>query len=148
MTQYSLCGLYVWILKRYMQYEHKSESKLKKLRVAHGYTQDFVASRLGIARQTYSHYETGQRMPPYDVMQRLAALYGISLDYLNADNDISGIAACEPFGFVEFLNDADNRQKYKYLSQTEKEFLYYFKQINESYRWELLEFAKILAKKQ
>ena len=131
-----------------MKYDRKTESKLKKIRVAHGYTQDFVASRLGVARQTYSHYETGQRIPPYDVMQRLAALYGISLDYLNFDSDPGCNADRETFGFVDFLNDEDNRQKYRYLSHAEKELLYYFKQINENYRWELLEFAKILAKKQ
>ena len=36
-------------------------AKLKELRKAHGYTQDYVASALEIVRQTYSHYETGQR---------------------------------------------------------------------------------------
>ena len=67
----------------------KSSNYLKELRKAHGYTQDFVASRLEIARQTYSHYETGRRVPPYDVMQRLAALYEISLDELSFNRNDS-----------------------------------------------------------
>lgn len=37
--------------------------KLRGLRKAHSYTQDYVATALGIARQTYSHYETGKRTP-------------------------------------------------------------------------------------
>lgn len=37
--------------------------KLKELRKMHNYTQDYVAEALGIVRQTYSHYETGKRMP-------------------------------------------------------------------------------------
>ena len=36
-------------------------TKLKELRKAHSYTQDYVAETLGIVRQTYSHYETGKR---------------------------------------------------------------------------------------
>ena len=37
--------------------------RLKELRKLHNYTQDYVASMLGVVRQTYSHYETGKRTP-------------------------------------------------------------------------------------
>ena len=33
--------------------------KLKELRKVNNYTQDYVAEVLGVVRQTYSHYETG-----------------------------------------------------------------------------------------
>ena len=56
--------------------------KLKELRVAHGYTQDYVASALGIVRQTYSHYETGKRTPNSEAIFKLASLYHITSDEL------------------------------------------------------------------
>lgn len=37
--------------------------KLKELRIVNNYTQDYVAAALGVVRQTYSHYETGRRVP-------------------------------------------------------------------------------------
>lgn len=37
--------------------------KLRELRLAHNYNQDEVAIALNVARQTYSHYETGNRTP-------------------------------------------------------------------------------------
>ena len=55
-------------------------AKLKQLRIIHGYTQDYIASVLGIARQTYSHYETGKRTPSPDALFKLAGLYNISVD--------------------------------------------------------------------
>ena len=56
--------------------------KLKELRKAHGYTQDDVASLLGVVRQTYSHYETGKRTPSSESLFKLAGFYNISVDDL------------------------------------------------------------------
>ena len=56
--------------------------KLKALRKAHGYNQDYIAEYLGVVRQTYSHYETGKRVPSPDTLFKLALLYQISTDDL------------------------------------------------------------------
>ena len=135
-----------------------SGAKLKSLRKAHDYTQDYVASRLGVARQTYSHYENGRRIPSYDVVAKIAALYKISMDDLGIsfeDNTMSdsrshekGCSRSEEIqGFLDFCNDSSNSLKIRFLNQKEKEMLYYFENIDDSYKWELLEFAKILARK-
>ena len=55
---------------------------LIELRKLHNYTQDDVASSLGIVRQTYSHYETGKRTPSPEILFKLAGLYNISVDDL------------------------------------------------------------------
>ena len=57
-------------------------AKLKELRKAHGYTQDYVAAALGVVRQTYSHYESGRRTPNPGTLYKLAGIYGISVDDL------------------------------------------------------------------
>ena len=56
--------------------------KLKELRKVNNYTQDYVAEVLGVVRQTYSHYETGQRTPDAEAFYKLAGLYNISVDDL------------------------------------------------------------------
>ena len=56
--------------------------KLKELRKANGYTQDYVASFLGVVRQTYSHYETGLRTPGPETLYKLAGLYNVSIEDL------------------------------------------------------------------
>ena len=135
-----------------------SSKRLKALRKAHGYTQDFVASRLDIARQTYSHYENGRRVPTYDVVAKIADLYDISMDdlgnYHKQENCIeedcpkeASIKSQELQNFLDYCNDAQNTPKLKFLNQKEKEMLYYFDKVADSNKWELLEFAKILAKK-
>ena len=48
---------------------------LRDLRAARGMTQDQVAERLHITRQTVSNYETGRSQPDLDTLVRLAGLY-------------------------------------------------------------------------
>ena len=54
--------------------------RLKELRKLHNYTQDYVASMLGVVRQTYSHYETGKRTPNSETLYKLAGLYDVPID--------------------------------------------------------------------
>ena len=54
--------------------------RLKELRKLHNYTQDYVASMLGVVRQTYSHYETGKRTPNSETLYKLSGLYNVPID--------------------------------------------------------------------
>ena len=56
--------------------------RLRELRKVNGFTQDYVASVLGVIRQTYSHYESGRRTPSPEAIYKLAGLYNISADDL------------------------------------------------------------------
>lgn len=133
-------------------------TKLKELRKAHSYTQDYVASALGIVRQTYSHYETGKRTPSSEILFKLAGLYNISVDDLmqltmNLDRNIYYDAPAptqsseDLAGFLEYFNNPNNHKKYQYLSNLEKELLYYFEKISEDDRREIIEIIKIKVKK-
>ncbi len=134
-------------------------AKLKELRKVHGYTQDYVASALGIVRQTYSHYESGRRTPGPDTLFKLAGLYGISVDDLmqltvDIDRDVYYDApgptqtSEDLAGFLEYFNDPRNARKYQHFNSLEKELLYYFAKITEDDKRELIEFAKIKAHRQ
>lgn len=55
---------------------------LQDLRRSRGYSQQQVADKLGISRQSYSNYELGKREAPYDMLLRLAEFFGVSVDFL------------------------------------------------------------------
>lgn len=56
--------------------------RLKELREDHGFTQDYVAGKLNVTRQSISSYEKGTSEPVLVNLVRLADLYNCSLDYL------------------------------------------------------------------
>lgn len=56
--------------------------KLRTLRRKQGLSQQDVAERLGITRQTVSNWEAGQGSPALDRAMQLATLYRVSLDEL------------------------------------------------------------------
>jgi len=56
--------------------------KLKDLRKARGLTQLQVAERVGISKAMVSSYELSTRQPSYDILIRLALLFGVSTDHL------------------------------------------------------------------
>lgn len=62
--------------------ENKLASRLMEQRTLAGYTQEEIASLLGISRSTYAAYETGRNEPDITTLIKLATLYKISLDYL------------------------------------------------------------------
>lgn len=45
-------------------------------------TQEELASKLGVIRATYWAYEKGSIMPPYDKLEQLADIFGITIDEL------------------------------------------------------------------
>lgn len=133
--------------------------KLKELRNAHGYNQDYVASFLDVSRQTYSHYETGKRNPSSETLFKLAGLYNISVEDLmqlsiDLDKNVYYDAPAptqssqDLSGFLEYFNNPNNQKKYQYNTILEKELLYYFEKITEADKKEIIEFTKIKARKK
>ena len=55
---------------------------IKTYRQKKGYTQEEVANRLHVTRQTISKWETGETIPDIRQCKRLAVLYQMSLDEL------------------------------------------------------------------
>lgn len=56
--------------------------RLRELRVASGMTQQEVADHLQLKRSTYAYYETGAISPSFETLQRIAAEYLVSVDFL------------------------------------------------------------------
>ena len=56
--------------------------RLRLLRRDKHLTQAQVAKRIGVTASMVSSYETDIRLPSYEVMLRIADLFGVSVDYL------------------------------------------------------------------
>ena len=56
--------------------------RLRDLREDADLTQDELVKQLGMHKTTYTNYEQGKREPPFELIIRLAKLYGVSIDYI------------------------------------------------------------------
>lgn len=58
------------------------KNNFRSAREMRSLTQDEVADKLGVARQTYSRYENGQRECSFETLRKLADYLNVSTDYL------------------------------------------------------------------
>ena len=127
---------------------------LRTLRLWHGYSQAFIAERLGLGQQAYSNYERGLRQPDAGSLYTLAQLYSIPMEaLLNPDavgeQGVSYISAPasslpeNPVGFLDYLDKPEIREKINRLSPPEKELMFYYDSLSPAGRRELIEFARL-----
>lgn len=135
-------------------YNNLLAHKLKALRKNQNMNQDDVAAELGIARQTYSNYETAKRIPNSEMLSKIADLYNISVVELlspavtGTDSDIYENAmdfldAKELDEYLEYTKRASNKQRMSVLSHYEKQLIYYFEQLSQDDKEEIIELAKL-----
>lgn len=74
--------------------------KLRELRKLENWTQEEVAKKLGVSKQTYSHYENETRRPSLDTIKELAAVYQVNIDDIFADEKISDIVSVPIVGRI------------------------------------------------
>jgi repressor LexA len=75
--------------------------KLKELRKIEGWTQEQVAKKIGVSKQTYSHYENENRTPSLKTIRSLAGVYGVDLDHVFGDEIKEDSAVYEVKQFVK-----------------------------------------------
>lgn len=61
--------------------------RLKQLRIDKHLTQAQVAQRVGVTASMVSSYETDIRLPSYEVLVKIANLFGVTIDYLLCRED-------------------------------------------------------------
>lgn len=57
-------------------------TRLKQLRTERGENQEAIANYLGLTRSSYSAYERGVAIPPYNKILMLAERFGVTVEYL------------------------------------------------------------------
>lgn len=68
------------------------KDKLQLMRKQNGYSQEQLADKIGIARQTISKWETGQAVPELNGLIQLSNLYGVTIDRMVKENDECNIS--------------------------------------------------------
>ncbi len=66
---------------RLKKYREKLKETDKK------WTQKYVADKVDVARVTYTAYENGTKLPPFDTINRIADLFDVKTDYLMGRSD-------------------------------------------------------------
>lgn len=79
---------------------------LRKLRLYNKYTQEDIAEKLGVSRQSVAKWENGESMPDIDKCMKLAKLYDVTLDDLvatitNKENELATPKGKFMFGVVK-----------------------------------------------
>ena len=62
--------------------ERMFKDNLISMRKIHGYSQDELADKIGVSRQTLSKYETGESLPDIERCRLLADVFGVTMDDL------------------------------------------------------------------
>ncbi len=62
--------------------------RIRDLREDNDLTQAKMAKLLNCSQQVYSNYELGQRDIPTDILIKLSAFFGVSVDYILGISDI------------------------------------------------------------
>jgi AbrB family looped-hinge helix DNA binding protein len=69
---------------------------LLTLRSLYGYSQEEIAEKIGISRQAYAKWESGATIPDIEKCQRLAQVYGVSIDSLVKTETVEGLGTLPP----------------------------------------------------
>lgn len=82
---------------------------LKTVRLKENMTQAQLAQKLGLTRSVISAYETGLRLPSYDILIHIAKIYNVSTDYLlglehKQEIDLSGLSQDEVNALLNLIN--------------------------------------------
>lgn len=67
--------------------ETRLSRRIRSLREERDYSQKYIADKLSISPQAYSHYETGRRTPDVETIYQLALLYHVTMEYLITGNE-------------------------------------------------------------
>ena len=86
---------------------------LKTLRLRENMTQAQLAQKLGLTKSVISAYETGLRLPSYDVLIHISKIFKVSTDYLlgvesEQGIDLSGISEEEVTALKNLIKDMRN----------------------------------------
>ena len=87
--------------------------RLRTLRKSKNLTQKQLADQLRVTKSVISAYETDLRMPSYDILIRIAALFSVSTDYLlgithGKQIDISALSESDSKMIMQFVDRLKN----------------------------------------
>lgn len=87
--------------------------KIRLIRNENRLSQEELADRLGVSRQTVSKWELGNAYPEIDKLIAISNVYQVSIDYLLKDNCISGRVKYESIdrALIQFLGASNDMEE-------------------------------------
>ena len=67
--------------------KNKFSDVFKKLRIKNKYTQEDIANKFDMTKTGISYWENGKSEPSLEVIEKLAELFNVSIDYLLGNSD-------------------------------------------------------------
>ncbi|WP_282801173.1 helix-turn-helix transcriptional regulator [Secundilactobacillus kimchicus] len=87
--------------------------RLKELRKLKGFSQSELAKYVNVSQQTIGSWEVGRSEPNIETLQRLASLFGVTVDYLLGKNQTP-----------KWANEKDTNDLQRFLSDNEGSMTY------------------------
>jgi len=66
--------------------------KILELRKANGFSQEQLAEKLGVSRQSVSKWESGESLPEVERLIELSAIFNVTTDYLLKPSEVDELA--------------------------------------------------------
>lgn len=100
-------------------------TRLKALRNERKLTQKQLAEKINVTHVSISGYESGNRTPDTDTLQRIADFFEVSTDYLlgRTDNPGNSQEDKDEAEFQAFANDPELKRWYRELPKSKEEDL-------------------------
>ncbi len=70
-----------------------------------------LAEQIGVSQRNVSYYESGDHIPPADVLKKLSSIFGITVDELVGTKKVASNGNCENYFYKEGLANWNIRKK-------------------------------------
>lgn len=90
-------------------------NRIKELRTRNGMTQAELAEIIGINSVTLARYESGDRNPKIDKLEKMAEVFNVSVDYLTGKSDIN--LTQDDIDMFDKINSLDGMELKKYIAE-------------------------------
>ncbi len=87
------------VIRYFREFNHLSQAKL--------------AEQIGVSQRNVSYYESGDHIPPADVLKKLASIFKITVDELVGTKKVASNGNCENYFYEEGLANWNIRNKAK-----------------------------------
>ena len=113
--------------------------RLKQLRKDKNLTQTELGNKINVTKVSISGYESGNRSPDTDTLQRLADFFEVSTDYLLGRTDTAALTPQEQdeADFQAFASNPELSVFYKELPKSDEEAVERLRKI-----WEIIKHEK------
>ena len=115
-------------------------NQLRKYRKLNNMSQEQVARRLNMKRQTYSNYECSKRTPDPNTLNAIAELFHVKIDRLLHSDTARDDSSCE-YLHEGILSSSDS---HLLLTGTEAKLVMDYRSLPDKHQEELLHYMKFL----